>query len=207
MKAQSVIRQNRVLPTGEIVAIAGRGLFTGNRGILHDERRHLGRSRWRHPHWIICALSYKAVRRQVMSPGTWTELFFLDEAVALAAGHRPCALCRRPAYEAFRDGWQAETGLRPSAVAMDRALHAARLGKGGEQRRHRTDWVSLPPGAFVWHHGAAWLVSADQLRRYSPSGYDATGSRPENGRAEVMTPAPTLAVLRAGYQPVLHPTA
>ncbi len=197
---------NRVLPTGEIVAAAGRGLFTGNRGILHDGQRRLGRARWRHPHWIICALSYKDVRRRPMSPGTWTELFFLDEAVALAAGHRPCALCRRAAYEAFRDGWQSATGSRPSAEAMDRTLHAARLGADRRQQPHQADWTALPSGTFVWHEGAAWLVAGNRLRRYSPVGYDATLHRPESGRAEVMTPAPIVAALRAGYQPVLHPT-
>ena len=199
--------QNRVLPDGEIVAAPGRGLFTGNRGILHDDQRQLGRARWRHPHWIICALDYKGVRRKVMSPGSWTELFFLDEAVALAAGHRPCALCRRAAYEAFRDGWQAATGNRPSAEAMDRALHAARLGADRRQLSHLEDWASLPFGTFVRHEGAAWLLAGDRLRRYSPDGYDATQARPGHGRAEVMTPAPTIAVLRAGYRPALHPSA
>lgn len=199
--------QNRVLPTGEIVAEAARGLFTGNRGILHGADRRLGRARWRHPHWIICALDYKGLRRQVMSPGSWTELFFLDEAVALAAGHRPCALCRRAEYLAFRDGWQAATGIRPSAAAMDRALHAARIGDGRQQRRHGADWASLPRGAFIWLDGAAWLVGMDRLRRCSPAGYDATLPRPTSGQAEVMTPAPTVAVLRAGYRPALHPSA
>ncbi|MCF1709583.1 hypothetical protein L0V05_12230 [Tabrizicola sp. J26] len=199
--------RNRVLPNGEIVAVAGRGLFTGNRGILHDAQRQLGRARWRHPHWIICALDYKDVRRRVMSPGTWTELFFLDEAVALAAGHRPCALCRRSAYEAFRDGWQAATGSRASAEAMDRALHAARLGADLRQQSYAADWTSLPSGAFVQLEGASWLLMGDRLRRFTPEGYDATLRRPASGKAEVMTPAPTIAVLQAGYRPALHPSA
>lgn len=199
--------QNRVLPDGDIVAVAGRGLFTGNRGILHDDRQQLGQARWRHPHWIICALDYRNVRRRVMSPGTWTELFFLDEAVALAAGHRPCALCRRTAYEAFRDAWQAATGSRPSAEAMDRTLHAARLGADRRPQPHMADWTTLPFGTFVRLEGAAWLTSGDRLRRFSPDGYDATLPRPDHGRAEVMTPAPTVAVLRAGFRPVLHPSA
>lgn len=189
--------QNRVMPCGEIVADPARGLFTGNRGCLHDDQKRLGRARWKHRAWIICELQYKGWKRQVMTPGTWTELFFLDEAVALAAGHRPCALCRRAAYDAFRAAW----GGAPKAPEMDAALHQARLGPHLWRQA-----AGLPDGAFVRAGGQAWLVQGIRMRRFSPAGYGPAVSLPE-GEVEVLTPAPALAVLAAGYRPVLHPSA
>ncbi|MGB8623555.1 MAG: hypothetical protein WCD16_12105, partial [Paracoccaceae bacterium] len=102
--------QNRVLPTGEIVVHPARADFMGNRGILHGGNRQLGTARWRHKTWITCLLSFKGRKRVPMTPGRYTELFFLDEAVALAAGHRPCAECRRADFLRYRDAWQAATG-------------------------------------------------------------------------------------------------
>jgi len=118
-----VALQNRVTPFGEIVATPARGLSMGNRGILHDDRRRLGRRRWTHKAWICCVTEFRGRRRQVMAPGRYTELFFLDEAVALAAGHRPCFECRRAAANAFAACW----GGEPRAPDMDRVLHAERL--------------------------------------------------------------------------------
>src|SRR5438477_8801302 len=124
--------QNRVTPFGDVVAIAQRGLFIGNRGIIHDPatKTLLGR-RWTTKAWLVCVLDYKGRHREVMGGRTWTELFFLDEAVALAAGHRPCFFCRRQAAEAFRDAWaQARAAKLPRAAEMDAALHAERLDRG-----------------------------------------------------------------------------
>ena len=118
--------QNRVLPTGDIVAIPARGTMTGNRGILHRPDKTLGAARWRHKAWICCTLDWQARRREVMAPNRWTELFFLDEAVALAAGHRPCAYCRRAAYLAFRAAWARASGATPKAPEIDATLHGAR---------------------------------------------------------------------------------
>jgi hypothetical protein len=187
--------QNRVLPTGEIVADPARGMFTGNRGCLHDDQRQLGRARWKGRAWIICALDYKGWRRVVMTPRTWTELFFLDEAVALAAGHRPCALCRRAAFLAFQAG---SGGLK--APQMDAVLHGARL-EGRGQRRHQAPLEGLPDGVFV-DHGGPHLVRGAGLWPYAPAGYGAPVARFE-GEVTVLTPAPTVAVLRAGYRPVM----
>lgn len=200
--------QNRVLPTGEIVAHPARGTLTGNRGILHAADRTLGRARWRHPHWIVCVLEHPRGRIRVpMTPGTWTELFFLDEAVALAAGHRPCAYCRRAAWQAFREAWEA-AGLPPGgAVAVDRMLHAARLFAGGGQRTHAAPWAGLPDGTFVSLGGLSCLVQGDSLRPFAPEGYGRPKERPRRGRATVLTPAPTVAALAAGYRPALHPSA
>ena len=199
--------QNRVLPTGEIVADPARGLFTGNRGIIHLEGRKLGAPRWSHHAWICCTLDWQSRRRDVMSGRKWTELFFLDEAVSLAAGHRPCGYCRRSDYLRFVDAWDAATGARPKAAAMDKALHAARIvPRSRRQLRHKADLDALPDGAFVRHSGAPHLVRADALFPYTPQGYGPPVGRTQ-GALEVLTPAPILAVLRAGYAPVIHPSA
>src|ERR1044071_7501730 len=124
--------QNRVTPFGEIVAIAQRGLFTGNRGIIHDPAtKTLLKRRWTSKAWLICSCEYKGIRRDVMARRSWTELFFLDEAVALAAGHRPCFECRREAAERFRSAWAAGRGeARSAAGAIDTVLHQERLEQG-----------------------------------------------------------------------------
>lgn len=197
--------QNRVLPTGEIVADPARGTLTGNRGILHDDRRQIGTRRWTHPHWISCTLDYRNIRRVPMTPGTWTELFFLDEAVAMAAGHRPCALCRRPAFRAFQAAWHAGTGLPADAGAIDRALHAARVTKDRRQVRHHAALRGLPDGAMVlwqdcphlWWHAAALPCL--------PQGYGPPVAA--SGDVTVLTPAPLVAALAAGYAVHVHPSA
>jgi hypothetical protein len=205
--------QNRITPFGEIVAHPARGTVIGNRGILHDPGRRLGRARWRHPHWIVCRLEFKGRRRQVMAPHAYTELFFLDEAVALAAGHRPCAECRRPAFNAFRSAWQRAFGgpapLR--APDIDRALHHARVEpRSRRQITFAAELDRLPDGAFVALAGdaaTAWLVLGDRLFPYAPEGYGPARVRPSGCEARVLTPWPTVAVLAAGYRPELHPSA
>ncbi|MEI4486527.1 hypothetical protein V8J36_10025 [Frigidibacter sp. MR17.14] len=197
--------QNRLLPTSEIVSAPGRGLFMGNRGILHDDHRQLGKARWRHRNWICCALSFKGRKRRLMAPGCYTELFFLDEAAALAAGHRPCAECRRTDYLAFLDAWQRARGERPKAPELDRILHAARLD-GRAQRRFEAAAPDLPAGAFVLWDDVAHILIDDAMFRYSPEGYTAKLKRPANS-VTCLTPAPIVEVLKAGYKPLLHPSA
>src|SRR5262244_4115988 len=131
--------QNRVTPAGEIVADAGRGLMMGNRGCLHGRDRQLGASRWRSKLWICCVLEWKGVRRDPMPPGRWTALFFLDEATALAAGHRPCAYCRRADYDAFAEACRRAHGARLRASEMDAILHVERVDS--RTRRQRTRLV------------------------------------------------------------------
>jgi hypothetical protein len=196
--------QNRVLPTGEIVADPARGLLTGNRGILHDGRT-LGRRRWTHPHWISCTLTYKDIRRMPMSPGTWTELFFRDEAVAMAAGHRPCALCRREAFQQFTAAWAKAIGPA-TAPEIDRLLHTTRVTRDRRQLRHEAPAEGLPDGAFCLMGGVPHLLGRRGALRYDPSGYAPAVPRP-TGPVTVLTPAPMVAVLAAGYRPLLHPTA
>ena len=198
--------QNRVLPTGEIRAIPARGTFTGNRGVLHDDQRRLGTARWRHKAWITCALQFKDFHRVPMTPGRWTELFFLDEAVALAAGHRPCAYCRRPAFTAWREAWTKATGTRAFAPDMDACLHKARVRRDRSQVRHAAVADSLPEGAFLLWQDRPHLVTARGIHPYSPLGYGAPLTRPE-GTVTVLTPEPTIAVLRHGFRPELHQSA
>ncbi len=169
----------------------------GNRGILHDASGRLGAARWRHPHWVCCVLSFKGRRRALMAPNRYTELFFLDEAVALAAGHRPCAECRRADYLRFRKAWEAAVGPAPRTGDIDRRLHAARID-GRAQRRHTAAWADLPDGVFALHDGQAVLLLRNMLHPFAPDGYAPALPRP-TGRAIVLTPAPTVATLRAGY--------
>src|SRR5215475_13108175 len=144
--------QNRVTPFGEIVAISQRGMFTGNRGIIHDPvTKTLLTRRWTTKTWLVCSCEYKGRRRSVMAAQSWTELFFLDEAVALSAGHRPCFLCRRQAAELFRTTWAAAKGTPlPAAAAIDAVLHRERL-KDGRKRMHPipAPVPALPDGAIV----------------------------------------------------------
>lgn len=197
--------QNRVLPTGEIVADPARGTLMGNRGLLHDDARQLGRARWKRQAWVTCRLAFKGRRRPLMAPGRYTELFFLDEAVALAAGHRPCAECRRDAYRHFRALW-AEAHGESALNTADRILHRARICPNRAQRRHAAPLSTLPDGAFILHQGAPCLVTGPRLLRHAPGGYTAALPRP-TGLATVLTPVPTLAVLAKGYRPALHPSA
>ncbi|QXT39163.1 hypothetical protein [Gymnodinialimonas ceratoperidinii] len=192
--------RNRVLPDGRIVAHPARGTFTGNRGILVDRAGHMTNRQWAAKAWITCVLDFRGRRRAIAQPGTWTELFFLDEAVALAAGHRPCAYCRRADYNAYRERFTDA----PKAVEMDTTLHAERLA-GRDKRLHELRLDTLPDGAFIIHDGAAHLVRGDHLHPFSPDGYRAAVPRP-SGEALALTPPSSLQVLTSGYTPQLHPS-
>ena len=200
-------RRNRVTPLGEIIRTTLRGAWMGNRGILH-EGDEIVRSH-RSSLWITCRLTHRDWRAVQWQPGHYTVLFFHDEAVALAAGHRPCALCRRPDYGAFRRAWA--TGNRvalPSAGELDRRLHFERLVRGTSQRRlHRTPWVEVPPGAFVSIEGAAHLVRAEALVPWTPAGYGEQVPRPRIGMTDLITPPSTVAALECGYPVQVDPTA
>ena len=199
--------QNRVTPFGEIVAIEQRGLFMGNRGIIHDPAtRTLLTRRWTNKAWIICRCEWRGVRRKVMSRRSWTELFFLDEATALAAGHRPCYYCRREAALEFAAAWaRAHRVTRISAAQIDSRLHAERL-QGREKRLHPLQGspAGLPDGAMVVSSGEAYLVRGGRAYRWQESGYAAAS---ELRRADgLLTPPSTIATLRAGFACVLHPS-
>jgi len=199
--------QNRVTPLGDIVAAPARGLFTGNRGIIHDARtRSLLERRWTGRAWLVCALQWRDVRRSVMAPGSWTELFFLDEATALAAGHRPCFLCRRTEAQAFQACFP-RTGhaAKPKAGDIDRVLHAERLD-GSRKRLHGlpSPAADLPDGAMILQSGAPHLVLDGLARPWSFSGYGAALAPMDSAR--LITPPSIVAVLRSGYRARLHPS-
>ena len=194
--------QNRVTPFGELVADPGRGLVYGNRGCLHDEHGRI-RRRYAGRRWIACRLRFRDWRRHpLLQPGRFTELFFLDEATAFAAGHRPCALCRRADYNRFLERVQ-ET----RADAIDARLHAERLD-GSRRRYHRTSFGELPDGAFVLHDDRPRLVLGEALLTWTPAGYTERTPRPR-GTGTQITPPTLVEVLRAGWTslvPVLHPS-
>jgi hypothetical protein len=199
--------QNRVTPFGDIVAIPQRGMFTGNRGIIHDPAtKSLLRRRSASKTWLVCNCEYKGRHRKVMAGRSWTELFFLDEAIALSAGHRPCFLCRRAAANAFRAAWATATGAEePSAAAIDDVLHRERLDRG-QKFIHAVPapLTELPDGAVIVESGAAYTVAGGQAFRWTARGYEL----PQKiSRADgLLTPPSTLKALQAGYRPVLHPT-
>ena len=202
--------QNRVTPFGEIVAIAQRGLFTGNRGIIHEPgaRRLLPRRRWTTKAWISCLCAYKNRRREVMGGRSWTELFFLDEATALAAGHRPCFYCRRTDAEAFRDAWvRGNGGGTPRAAEMDAALHRERL-EGRAKRLHPmpSRVTDLPDGTMLAASDGSYLWAGGRLLRWSTTGYEAACAAHPPG-LRLLTPPSAVNALAAGYRALLHPTA
>jgi hypothetical protein len=205
----SVPLQNRVLPTGEIVADRGRGLMMGNRGCLHGQGRRLGVSRWRSPMWICCVLDWKGIRRDPMPPGRWTALFFLDEATALAAGHRPCGYCRRRDYLDFAQAWRVARGLarRPLANEMDAVLHRERVDRRRRQLTHHEPAGELPDGVMIRADGCVGLFLAGQLWPWSIRGYGAPSQASLPGQVEVLTPPSIMAAITAGYRPLVHPTA
>jgi hypothetical protein len=202
--------QNRVTPTGEIVADSGRGLMMGNRGCLHGPDRRLGVARWRSKLWICCVLEWRGVRRDPMPPGRWTALFFLDEATALAAGHRPCAYCRRGDYLAFADAWRRAHGPaeRPRAAEIDARLHAERVDRRTRAQRTRPATAGeLPDGVMVRHGGGVGLVAGGSVLGWSFGGYLAPRALPAGATVELLTPPATVATITAGYQPLVHPSA
>jgi hypothetical protein len=177
----------------------------GNRGILHDDVRRIVRP-WQVRRWIACVLEFRGRRRSVMQPRRYTELFFLDEATALAAGHRPCAECRNAEYKRFRSIWEEHFGERAGADAMDDRLHADRL-EGKRKRTYRAQLGSLPDGTYVALDATPWLVWDSKLYTWSDSGYSASRPRHTRIEVEVLTPRALAAILGAGYRPTIHPSA
>jgi hypothetical protein len=203
--------QNRVTPLGELIADPARGLVYGNRGCLHDETGRI-RRRYNGKRWIACRLEFRGWHRgPLLQPGRFTELFFLDEATAFAAGHRPCALCRHEDYTRFTSIWREFHAGETGADAIDARLHAERVDPA--TRAHRLQKVAvdaLPDGAFVLHQGVPHLVLRAALLRWSPGGYTERVPRPVGTQAAVITPHSLLAVLGTGWRgvvPLLHRSA
>lgn len=207
-------RQNRVTPWGTIIATPERGTLMGNRGCLHDDRERIVRQ-WQRKAWVTCLLEFKGRRRAVMSPGRYTELFFRDEATAMAAGHRPCGTCRRDKFRQFTELWiDANPALVPSrrgrTTAIDDVLHGERVDERGRKRIHPAMMGDLPVGTMVVVPGEnqPLLVGEDCVFEWNPSGYRPGSARlPRETPVAVLTPPSVVNVLRAGYRPSLHPSA
>jgi hypothetical protein len=207
--------QNRVTPFGDIIATPHRGMFTGNRGIIHDPAtKTLLKRRWSSRAWLTCVCEFRGRRRKVMGGRSWTELFFLDEATAFAAGHRPCFFCRRDDADRFRSAWQKGNGVSNlHAGDIDAVLHRERL-EASRKRLHGLDGPlsRLPDGAMVAVGEQSFLVAQGRPLKWSPAGYSDADWATEramlpkgaNERAMLLTPPSTLRAFAAGYSPVLH---
>jgi hypothetical protein len=197
--------QNRVTPFGDLAAVPARGLLMGNRGgRFHTDSKTLTARRWASRQWICCLLDFKGRQRDVWGR-FYTELFFLDEVTAFAAGHRPCFECRRKDAEAFAETWREarRLGTRPKAFEIDEVLHRERL-QGRAKRVHRRNIGDLADGAFVALEDGAFTVRGDALLRWTPEGYGARKKRPRGIAVDVLTPPAMLAALSAGYKPQWH---
>jgi len=206
--------KNRVTPFGDIEVSRARGLLMGNRGILHSNDGTLRKAHWQHKRWIGCVTEFKGRRARINAPGHYTQLFFLDEAVSLAAGHRPCAECRRQDFVRFMGAWRqgfgGEAARAPRAREIDEALHQARVTRDRRQIRIKARAEDLPEGAFVTiesRPNAAWLIWRRSLHRWSHEGYVECRPMTQVGDVLVLTPAPSLRVLAAGYRPGVHASA
>ncbi|SDR91931.1 hypothetical protein [Bradyrhizobium canariense] len=199
--------QNRVTPEGDVIVDPHRGMFTGNRGIIHDPAtKTLLNKRWSNPAWLTCVCEFRGRRREVMGGRSWTELFFLDEATAFAAGHRPCFFCRRDNANRFRAAWAEGNGVgHMLARDIDAVLHRERLERG-RKRLHALPMPmeKLPDGAMVRSGAESYLITQGRTLRWSPAGYREASDRIKD--AMLLTPPSTLRALGAGYRPVLHPT-
>ncbi|MBX3013120.1 MAG: hypothetical protein KF832_16500 [Caldilineaceae bacterium] len=202
-------RQNRVTPFGTIIATTARGTLMGNRGCLHDNQGNLRRA-YQNKRWISCLLDFKQRRRTVMAPGQYTELFFLDEATALAAGHRPCAECQRERFQAFRTAWATANFplvhmLTPPAAMIDHLLHSERLAPAARPILSTSQIEQLPSGSFIQPIGDedAYLVWQGQLLRWTPFGYTNLIHLNSIVTATLLTPPSIMRALAAGYQPKL----
>jgi hypothetical protein len=203
---------NRMTPLGLPVAHPARGLVYGNRGCLHDDARRIVRP-YGVKRWIACRLEFRGWQRgPLLQPGRFTELFFLDEATAFAAGHRPCRMCRYEDYVSFaRALSELHPDLPTTADVIDEHLHAERWNRERKQQRHHVAPVgALPNGAFVLRAGDPWLVRGAALLRWTPAGYTDRVRRPPNGETIVITPPSLVAILRTDREPIvpfLHPSA
>ena len=205
-------RQNRVTPFGELIATECRGTLTGNRGCLHDEQQRIRRP-FAGRRWISCLLEFRGRRRTIMAPNRYTELFFLDEATALAAGHRPCAECQRARYLLFRGHWAAANPDRagptaPPADDLDRVLHAERVEGQRGKRTYRERLSRLPSGVMVADDGGrAYLVCERTLAPWTPGGYGPAVPRPAGATVRVLTPRSVVRAIADGYPVGVHPSA
>lgn len=204
--------QNRVDPWGCLHAVHARGSMLGNRGRLHNEDRQIV-TQWQRPAWVTCELEFNGHRRDVFGANTYSELFFLDEATALSAGHRPCATCRRARYDEFKSKWLVANNTRmspasSSIIEIDKILHAERVDRSGAKITFDAALSTLPLGAFAEINGEALLVWSRGLTRWSFSGYSTVQVPIDpSTRVRVLTPDSIVRTLVAGFRPTVHPSA
>jgi hypothetical protein len=206
-------KQNRVTPEGKIIAASARGTLMGNRGCLHDHQQQIQKL-YQGKRWIICQLEFKGRHRAVMSPGKYTELFFLDEATALAAGHRPCAECSRERFDYFRVLWaqanpRGVSGKKPAAPFLDNVLHQERLTIENRKATYKEQFSRLPNGTFVTlpSNEQPYLVLDNALLAWNPEGYLQRQARPHDLMVQVLTPRSIVRTLALGYRAGIHPSA
>lgn len=197
--------QNRVDPWGNIIKTSARGAWLGNRGVIHDEHKIILRS-FRLKAWITCVLEFKGRKRQVMTPNRWTELFFLDEATAFSAGHRPCFECRREEAKRFKTAWikgnpEYSFSEKTPIHEIDEVLHRERIDRSGGKVTFEAMFADLPMGTFVAHADKPWVVAGGRLYPWSPFGYGESVALPAGKRVRVLTPRSTMNAFRAGYVP------
>jgi hypothetical protein len=198
------MRQNRINPNGNIIQTSARGAWMGNRGVLHDKDKTILRP-FKHKAWIICVLEFKGRHREIMAPNRWTELFFMDEATAFAAGHRPCFECRRENANRFKLAWlkgnpQYGFDQKTSINKIDEVIHQERIDKKGQKVTYEATVEYLPNGTFIEYNGEPFLISASQRYLWTPSGY----KKPQKlsaGKVTVLTPASIVNAFKAGYDP------
>jgi hypothetical protein len=203
--------QNRVDPCGKLIAVNARGSWLGNRGILHNERKEII-APWRHKAWVTCQLVFRGRKRQIFSLNNYSELFFLDEATAFSAGHRPCAECRKERYKEFKGAWlnaNAEVAALSLPVAqIDKQLHSERAVRGGKKVTYSTEFNNVPFGTFIQRKGNAYLYWQGKLKEWSPNGYLETGALPEPSEVvTVLTPLSIVRIYENGFRPQVHESA
>jgi hypothetical protein len=203
--------QNRVDPFGQLHAVPHRGALMGNRGILHDSEQKI-RRQWAHKGWVACTLSFGEIRRPVFAPGNYSELFFLDEATSLAAGHRPCNTCQRERHAGFRKAWLKANIAGPGdkfvpVAEIDRILHAERAIPGGGKRTFDAALRDLPRGTMFGYGDNAYLVWKRGILQWSFGGYTPATAIPPDTQVRVLTPASVVRMFAAGFEPRVHPSA
>jgi hypothetical protein len=197
--------QNRVTPQGQIISTSARGAWLGNRGVIHNADKQIVRP-FKVKAWIICELHFRGRHREVMVPDRWTELFFLDEATAFSAGHRPCFQCRYAAHQYFKAAWlKGNPGYgfneKTSIIQIDKILQQERIDSKGNKVTHAEDIARLPDGTFVLINDEPYLIARKKLHRWTAFGYDEGKPLPEAGNITVLTPASIVNAFRAGYMP------
>lgn len=197
--------QNRVDPFGRIISTPARGLWLGNRGVIHNDRKQIVMP-YKHQAWIICKLEFKGRTRKVMTPGRWTELFFLDEATALAAGHRPCFECRREDANRFKYFWiqgnqDYHFDMKTSIREIDAIIHAERIDKEKRKVMHERTLNEIPDGCFIRMNEDAFLISRGKSHRWTPFGYEDGSNVQDQLSLEILTPSSIVNALKAGYVP------